>query len=50
MQRFITNFIKQDIILLAKNTDINQQEGLDSPDVNPKIYGQLIFDKGTNII
>lgn len=50
MQRFTINLVKQDIILLTKDTDIDQQEGLESPDTNSHIHGQLIFEKYTGVI
>ena len=49
MQRFTINFLKQDITPLTKDIDI-EQEGLESPDINSHIHGQMNFEKYTNAV
>lgn len=49
MQRFTINFINQDIILLAKDIDIDKQEKLESTCKLIHIL-LMIFDKCTHII
>lgn len=45
--KLLQNYNDQDSVVLHKNTHIDQSK---STEINPYIYGQMVFDNGTKII